>query len=148
MKHGSPLNAGPQVGGFQCSRTRQLSMLYSKYHCFSRMLSMLPWMRDDVFRDTRFLFSSEIVSFLDTFWAQMAPGRRFGASTVPLATLSGLEGSLFRHRKLLEDPFGFPQGPNRSPKGPFQTDKSPRGGEGETPQASWDPPRDHYIRGN
>ena len=74
----------------------------------------------------------------------MAPGRRFGASTVPLATLSGLEGSLFRLRKLLEDPFGPPQGPNGSPKEPLWTDSSPKGGGEETPQASWDPPRDHY----
>ena len=38
----------------RCSRTRRLLILYSKYHCFSRILSMLPWIRDDVFRDTRF----------------------------------------------------------------------------------------------
>ena len=42
----------------------------------------------------------------------MAPGRRFGPSTVPLATLPALEGSL-------ADPFGLPKAPLGTLSDPF-----------------------------
>ena len=93
---------------------------------------MLPWIRDDVFRDTRFFIFLTDRFIFRHFLAKMTPGKCFGPSKAPLEILSGVKsfhGEPFGPSKA---PLGCLSGPRRPP-GEIGTRSGRRRGDGKGP---------------